>query len=214
VSGLPALPVHATPSHMAKSRAALLLPVTGLLLFVAGALLWRFGAPIDQEIFGALRLDPGSAWVRPVGWFTHLGGLAVLGPLGLAVVGWLLWRKRGGQALWLLLTIASGRLIVEAAKLLFERGRPPSPDRLATVTSYSFPSSHSAGTMLTWLALAMLLPARSRTLLPLALLMGGAIGWSRIALAVHWPSDVIAGFGLAMLWVGIARRWLPRSAPR
>ena len=76
------------------------------------------------------------------------------------------------------------------------------------VSSFSFPSSHSAGSMLTCVALAQLFTLRGHSLMGPAIAMGIAVGWSRIALGVHWPSDVIAGLGFGMLWVGVARRWL------
>ena len=189
----------------------MLLPL-GMVLMLAGALLWLRHASIDLPMFEALRLGRRSGWAPLIVGLTRLGGLAVLGPLALAAAGLLAWRKRGREALWLLLTIASGRLMVEAVKLLFGRERPPLSGQLASVTSYSFPSSHSAGTMLTMLALALVFPVRGRPMLLLALAIACVVGWSRIALGVHWPSDVLAGLGLGMLWVGTAQRWLHPSS--
>ncbi|WP_340313021.1 phosphatase PAP2 family protein [Rhizorhabdus argentea] len=189
----------------------MLLLALGMVLMLAGALLWLRHASIDLPVFEALRLDARSGWAPFIVGVTRLGGFPVLGPLALAVAGLLAWRKRGREALWLLLTIASGRLMVEAIKLLFGRERPPLSGQLAPVTSYSFPSSHSAGTMLTMLALAMVFPAQGSPMLLPALAIGCVIGWSRIALGVHWPSDVLAGLGFGMLWVGTAQRWLHPS---
>jgi undecaprenyl-diphosphatase len=144
---------------------------------------------------------------RQVRWFTTLGGLLVMGPVALACAGWLFWRRRGAEALWLILTIAIGRLVVEGVKLLVQRPRPPVADRLEWVTSWSFPSSHSAGTMMTGMALALLWDRPAGWMA--ASIAAIAIGWSRAALGVHWPSDVLAGWGFGMLWAGLAARWRP-----
>lgn len=177
------------------------------MMLIASAVLWGTGASLDLIMFNAVRREATDAVIPLIVFLTMLGGLAVLGPLALTVVCWLYLSGRNAAATWLLVTIASGRLMVEAMKLLFERARPPLADRLTLVTSHSFPSGHSAGTMVTCLALAMLFPARRDTLLPLTFLAACAIGWSRVALGVHWPSDVIAGWGFGMLWVGMARRF-------
>jgi len=153
-------------------------------------------------------LDPSQYWAARVAWFTALGGFAVLGPAMLAVAGWLSWRRRFGDALWLFLTIASGRLLVEGVKFLMERPRPAIIDSLEIVKTYSFPSSHSAGTMLSGMALALLAP-RQRPAMLLAAGAAMAIGWSRMALGVHWPSDVLAGLGFGLLWTGGAWLFLP-----
>jgi len=185
------------------------LVIAGGLLIVLGLLLWA-AHPVDRAIHHAALLDRRGWVVRQVLWLTSLGGLTVMGPAALLAAGGLFWRRRGGEALWLVLTIASGRLVVEGVKLLVQRPRPPIADRLEWVTSWSFPSSHSAGTMMTCAALAMLWgrPAGWGA----ALIAAGAIGWSRAALGVHWPSDVLAGWGFGMLWVGAASRWRPPLA--
>lgn len=182
--------------------------VAGALLTLLGLLLWAT-PPIDLAIHHAALLARQGWVVRQALWFTSLGGLLVMGPVALAVAAWLAWRGRGREALWLVLTVASGRLLVEGVKLIVQRPRPPIADRLELVTSWSFPSSHSAGTMMTCAALVMLWgrPAGWTG----ALLAAGAIGWSRAALGVHWPSDVLAGWGFGLLWVGAAAHWRPAS---
>ncbi|WP_255250144.1 phosphatase PAP2 family protein [Rhizorhabdus dicambivorans] len=186
------------------------LVIAGLVLLLAGLLLWHGGPATDLTLFERLRLDARARGVAAIRGLTALGGFAVLGPLALVIVAWLLAQRRHAEALWLFATIGSGRLAVEAMKEILVRPRPPLVGRLAEVSSHSFPSSHAAGTLLTWLALAIVFPRLRPWSLPFALAMAAAIGWSRIALGVHWPSDVLAGYGLALLTVGIAARWLPQ----
>ena len=65
--------------------------------------------------------------------------------------------------------------------------------------------------MLTFLALAMLARTHHRPALTLAIVAACLVGWSRMALGVHWPSDVLAGLGLGMLWAGAAQGWLLKA---
>ena len=190
------------------------LTAAGLMLMLAGVLIWRAAPGIDLRLFEALRLNAEDRGVAAFHLLTTLGGFAVLGPFALAVIAWLVAHRRLREAGWLFVTIGSGRLAVEAAKELLARPRPPLVGRLAEVSSQSFPSSHAAGTLLTWLALAMLFPRLRGALLPFALIAAMLIGWSRIALGVHWPSDVAAGYGLALIWVGVAVHWLPGAKIR
>lgn len=186
---------------MVRSSSALL--VAGLVLFGAALALWHSTA-LDLALHHALSLDADGVSARGALWLSVVGGFVVMGPVALAVVAWLAWRGERAQALWLFATITSGRLLVEGIKLLVQRPRPPLAERLTDVTSWSFPSSHSAGTAMTVAALALLAGGRGRAWL-VALTV--AVGWSRLALGVHWPSDVLAGWGFGLAWVGAAWRY-------
>lgn len=186
-------------------RFSSVLLVAGLALFAAGLALWQ-AHMFDLALHRALLLDRGGLWVSWTLGLSVLGGFLVMGPVALAVVAWLAWRGQRARALWLFATITSGRLLVEGIKLLVQRPRPPVADRLEDINSWSFPSSHSAGTMMTAAALALLAGGRTPAWLA-ALAAAGAVGWSRIALGVHWPSDVLAGWGFGLVWVGAAWRY-------
>ncbi|WBO22419.1 phosphatase PAP2 family protein [Sphingomonas abietis] len=185
---------------------AVRLILAGAALLLTGLLLWWL-VPVDSAVHHAALLARQGWAVRPARWLSALGGLTGMGPIALVAVALLVWRGPRGTGLWLLFTLASGRLVVEGIKLIVQRPRPPLADRLESVTSWSFPSSHSAGTMMTCIALAALWrrPAGWWG----ACLLAAAVGWSRIALGVHWPSDVLAGWGFGLLWIGAALRWKP-----
>ena len=189
---------------MTDRRLALTLALLGVLLFAAGLLLW-WQAPLDLALHFALWLGHGPA-DKPVVRLSALGGFLVMGPLALAATLLLLLRGERREALWLFATIAVGRLIVEGGKDLVHRPRPPLADRLEHVTSWSFPSSHSAGTMMTGVAIALVARSGWAGLL-VALLAAATIGWTRAALGVHWPSDVLAGWGFGLAWVGVCWRY-------
>jgi len=185
------------PSH----RTSTTFLIAGLLLLLGGVACWQAGW--DLPLHRLFRLA-GTDWPPRIARLSALGGLLVMGPLGLLAAILLFIRRRAADALWLFLTVASGRLMVEGLKLVVQRERPPLIDRLELVQSWSFPSSHSAGTMMTCLALAVLVGGRPALLV--AFLAALVIGWSRVALAVHWPGDVLAGWGVGLLWLGLALR--------
>ncbi|WP_083884212.1 bifunctional phosphatase PAP2/diacylglycerol kinase family protein [Nocardia higoensis] len=95
------------------------------------------------------------------------------------------------------------------AKPLFPRRRPPDESvpfvrRLGTPpVSSSFPSGHSASAAAFVTGVALESPATAVAVAPVAV----AVGYSRVHIGVHWPSDVVAG---ALLGAGVAlgtRRW-------
>ncbi len=190
---------------MVRSSSSVLM-VAGLVLFAAGLALWHAHA-FDLALHRGLLLDSGGPWVRWTLGLSVLGGFLVMGPVALAVAAWLAWQGGRARALWLFATIASGRLLVEGIKLLVQRPRPPLEDRLEHISSWSFPSSHSAGTMMTAVAALALFAEERWPVWLAAILAAGAVGWSRVALGVHWPSDVLAGWGFGLAWVGAAWRY-------
>lgn len=189
-------------------------PLLGFVLLAAGAALWLAFPAMDSHVLAIFRFAPSSALIPATSLLTNAGGFSTLGPVALAVVLLLAFRRRKAEALWLFLAVGSGRLFVEAAKEILARPRPPLAGRLDEVTSLSFPSSHAAGSMLTMLALALLFGRSSPWLTPALAAFALAVGWSRLALGVHWPSDVLAGWGVALIWIGIAGFWLPEASRR
>ncbi len=118
---------------------------------------------------------------------------------------------------WLGRAVAAVSLLIVAEvtsdefKLVFHRARPE--HWLVThETSFSYSSGHATSSLVffgfwAYVALRSALPRGARVASALALLaVSGAIGWSRIALGAHYPTDVFGGYllGGIVLVVGLA----------
>jgi undecaprenyl-diphosphatase len=113
------------------------------------------------------------------------------------------------QRLWaaqvLVFNCLGGLTILRGLKLFFAKPRPQLWTPLVVDPSYSFPSGHALGSVIVYGFLAFLLASRypnyRRVIYPIAIVMIGAIGLSRLFLGVHYPTDVIAGYAVGLLWL-------------
>ena len=109
----------------------------------------------------------------------------------------------------LLISVAGGELFVWIIKNILERPRPPITNALVVETSYSFPSGHSFVAIafygLIIFFLFEIFKKRSQRILTttLGLILIILIGFSRIYLGAHWPSDVLASYTSGLAWLSI-----------
>lgn len=138
---------------------------------------------------------------------TQLGSGKGVGSLCILLCALLIWNKKYITAAWLFINTAIIAGIGNyTIKFIFMRERP-SVEHLVKETHYSFPSGHSMGSMLfygTCIILAYYFiqkrPWRILIQLLLALLIL-TIGWSRVYLGVHYPTDIIGGYLLGLAWI-------------
>jgi len=113
------------------------------------------------------------------------------------------WRR---ATLWLVVTILGALVLDLTLKYAFHRVRP-TPFFVALPRTYSFPSGHALFSFCFYAVLAGLVMGRIQSRLAQILIwvaagiLIAAIGFSRIYLGVHYPSDVTAGYLTATLWV-------------
>jgi undecaprenyl-diphosphatase len=122
------------------------------------------------------------------------------------VVAWLLWRRLPRLAPFVVVTMAGSSLLNVVVKSSVHRLRPVLSDPIARAQGLSFPSAHAQAAIVGYAVLLIVfLPlvqsAWRRAAVTFAVLAVLAIGFSRIALGVHYVSDVVGGFVLGAAWV-------------
>jgi undecaprenyl-diphosphatase len=153
--------------------------------------------------------------------FSGLGSVAVLLVITLATAGYLWLLRAPRTALCVLGAVASGTLADALLKRVFGRARPDATLADFSVSSMSFPSGHASMSAIVFLTVGAMLassrPSRPERVYILAVsaALTVLVGLSRVALGVHWPTDVLGGwaFGSAwtLVWVMVARQAEMRS---
>jgi undecaprenyl-diphosphatase len=125
------------------------------------------------------------------------------------------------RAALIAVTAGGGSLLMWVLKTGFHRHRPEPFFDTRLPASYSFPSGHAMLSFCLCLSAAALFSANQKSRVVRVVIwifwvgLSGAIGYSRIYLGVHYPSDVVAGYLAALVWslaVGSAyQKW--RKAP-
>lgn len=136
---------------------------------------------------------------------TDAGGVPALTLLTVGLTIWLIRKKAYSKALFLGLVMIGTGAANTTLKLLFERQRPDLWQRLVEETTFSFPSGHAMGSMAIGLTLVVLAWHTKWRAAVIALTVGYVlfIGFSRLYLGVHYPTDIAAGWLLAAGWVGM-----------
>jgi undecaprenyl-diphosphatase len=201
-----------------------------ILVIAAAGALWGFfnvasevgegeTLALDRHILLALRnpadlSDPiGSrSFEEAMRDVTALGGVTVVTLVTLVGVLAFLFHGRRRHGLIFAVTVVLADISSEALKVFYNRPRPDLVPHGSYVYSASFPSGHSTLSAAMYLTLAMLVaslePHRGSKVMVyvLAAALILAIGFSRVYLGVHWPSDVLAGWALGGAWALAA--WL------
>jgi undecaprenyl-diphosphatase len=206
-----ALVLPPTEEHeVRRSQVLMAMLAIGVVGFVSLAVLY------DQEPLRTIDSDTAEqvaadlpSWAewgaRPLSW---LGGWIGLTALGVAAAV-LLLRERAWLDLGFFLAayVGSQLIVVPLLKYGFDRPRPDVGSAVPLPDSPAFPSGHATAGVASLGALAVLvaerLPSRRARawLWSVVIVLGVAIGASRIALNVHYVTDVLAGWCLGLAWL-------------
>jgi membrane-associated phospholipid phosphatase len=181
----------------------------GLLLILVQAR-WSPLLEVDDGARDALH----EVAVDHAGFVTAMQALSTIGSASVyltlfaLVALWLTARRLPRLALFVVVTMLGSWLLNSLVKLAVDRARPVLPDPVAHAGGMSFPSGHAqSATVAAAVLLLVFLPllrdraAARRIAVGAAAALVLAIGFSRVALGVHYVSDVLAGYVLGAAWV-------------
>ena len=136
---------------------------------------------------------------------TQLGNPEVVVAV-VAVSFWgFLWQRQRLEAGVLTIACVGTLVLNQGMKVVFARPRPTLWPPLIHEVSYGFPSGHAFGSSVLYGFLAYVLayryPRQSRSIYGVSIGLIALIGFSRLYLGVHYPTDILAGYLVGFLWL-------------
>jgi membrane-associated phospholipid phosphatase len=189
-------------------------------LVFAYLLAWGVGIGYGFVIRATSTWDAGSRWERDVlrwfhltlpGWLDRIvlampltGTNLTILPATIAI-GWWLWKRKhmGLVAIQLLVVTAGSLSLNPTMKYLLGRDRPDMYPRRGLYNWASYPSGHAILTIALYFTVALLLHRTRGWRWPffLAASVFLANSFSRLYLAVHWPTDILGGMLIGIAWL-------------
>lgn len=165
---------------------------------------------LDNSVYKFLSTYTNPSTTKLMLIFTFFGSTKFLLPAYILLTGFYLFYKRNKlQSISVAAIGLSSIGLLYLLKNIFHRHRPLQP-LTSNVIGYSYPSGHSFSSftffgLLTYIIWKTKLPVPVKWILSVIfILIAACIAMSRVYLHVHFASDVIAGFCLSAIWLGIS----------
>ena len=179
--------------------------VLALGVFLARYLLWKWLLPIEKAILLFLKAPAKPRLTASMVMMTFLAQGQVTIPILIFIGGLLIYRQESAAAFILGVNLGGSWLLNGIFKSFFRRQRPnlwASPDR---PMDYSYPSGHSMSAISFYGLLAIYSSRFFSVPLVLAAAIASSIsilvGFSRVYLGMHWPTDVLSGWLAGLIWL-------------
>lgn len=182
---------------------------------------WTPLEQMDRAVAGGLNdlVAGNEILINVLRGVTQFGGRNILTLVLLVGVGYLLIRRQPWLAVYVLVTSVGALVLDPVVKLLVERIRPVVDLPVAAAPGPGFPSGHALGSLVSYgVLLLVFLPTvrrHRRLVLAMVAALVVLVGLTRIALGVHYVTDVVGGWALGVAWLGVTaaafRRWRTES---
>jgi len=200
--------------------AAVFLLALALFAFIADEMVLENENNLDRLAFQQLAHITKPSVRSAMIFITLFGPSYFLLPAYLLLIGYfLIFKKTRRLSLDVAAIGISSTIILFSLKAIFHRHRPLDP-LVKNVNGFSFPSGHSFSSFTLFGLLIYILwnnninPVLRWILTILFILFATAIAFSRVYLHVHFASDVIAGFCLCIVWLGLSFWVLKKFRPK
>ena len=180
-----------------------------------GVLLWSVlahgGLTLADQGLATFVAGHRPGWLTPLMQLvTWLGSSFFIIPCGLAVGGYLWFRRRSWQPFVMMAAAFLGAAgLYDIVKPAVGRSRPPAALQVGGPDEgWAFPSGHATQSISFYAMLAVVLTIRYAPRRRLLLAIGAAlvtlvVGASRLYLGVHWLTDVLGGYALGLAWLAV-----------
>src|ERR1700749_1508112 len=161
----------------------------------------------DELVRAAVNVRSTPAMTTAMRGFTYLGSTPFILSVSVVVAAAFYLLKWHRAAALLLLTMAGAFVLNAALKLSFQRARPDPFFGVAVPDSFSFPSGHTLYSSCLFGTLAVIISGRVRAVSArvaawsAAAVLVALVGLSRVYLGVHYPTDVVASYLAASVWI-------------
>lgn len=179
---------------------------------LAGEVIEREPIGIDSSLLNLIHSHANSFFDQLFLTITFLGNIEVIVPVTVLILLYLVVKKQQLNALIVSASFAGAAVANVILKFLFHRDRPSVWQTLITEHDYSFPSGHAMLSAALVVSLVFIL-WDTRWRWPMTLvgtIFVLSVGFSRLYLGVHYPSDIIAGWSVSCVWVFIVFTILQR----
>lgn len=197
--------IQKQPTTLSKSsKIAVLIAATLSVVFIviAALVVQHKTVGFDTSALQAINSQSTTPLDGAMIVIAHAGDIATILVLSLIACG-LLYKKRNITAVATVMAAVGGAIALNATlKVIFQRDRPELWDLLVFESTFSFPSGHA---LITSAFIVTIICITWRTKLRFVALTLGIlyvffVGFSRLYLGVHYPTDVLAGWCVGIAW--------------
>lgn len=175
---------------------------------------WNLISGLDDNVWSIVNNTRTNNLTLVMKILTHAADVWFLVSLVIFTIVVLIIKRKIKLAAWFgFSTLLGASILNKILKVFYARPRPfinLEVDNLIHANGFSFPSGHAMCSIIVYLSLAYILTKYVHSKIFAKIICGSAVAFSiiicvtRVYLAVHYPSDVIAGFSLGLAWVMVS----------